>query len=333
MDELTTVNETTSLEAVLEGKKSFAIQSKSWFLTYPKCPLSKEEGMQLLKAKLAGKTIRGIVVAAELHKDGTNHLHAYILLAVALNCRNARYWDIGAHHGNYQKARDINAVVQYIKKDGNILEEGDISWAEKVDAKKDHRRALTKAIIDGSMTIPQAVDEGLLNLHDLEKVNRGHTLYRQLKLTALTTSDTRGIWIYGPPGTGKTHMVRTSEPHLYLKAQNKWWDGYIDQPAVLIDDMDNKGACLSHYIKIWADKWGSQGETKGGHTPLLHERFYVTSNFTIAEVFRDEPIDTIEAIERRFKVIHKVDRDLGLDGYYPEEPVLGKRKTIFVENN
>ena len=332
MDELTIVNDKTSLEAVLEGKKAFRCQSKSWFLTYPKCPLTKEEGMQLLKAKLAARPIRGIVVAAELHKDGTNHLHAYILLEKMFDCKDARFWDLDMFHGNYQKARDINAVVQYIKKDGNILEEGEISWAEKLDAKKDHRRALAKKLLDGSCTLESAVDEDPSLLYGLRHLKQDLDTYLQLKVKPLEADDVRGIWIYGPPGIGKSRLVRrveTADPSLlYTKAQNKWWDGYHGQKAVLLDDFDRKGECLSHHLKIWADRYGAFGEIKGGQVPLAYERFYITSNYSPSQVFSEDP-DLLAAIERRFKVVHMLDKDLCLDGYEPEEPVLGKRRTIF----
>jgi len=332
--ELAQHNEPTSLEEVPAKKGKFRLRSKSFFLTYPRCLLTKEEGMALLKSKLDGKPIRGIVVAAELHEDGTPHLHAYICLQDTLETMNSRFWDLGVYHGDYQKARDINAVVKYIKKDGNILEEGDVSWAEKVDAKKEHRRALGKELIEGTKSLPEAVQENPSLLFGLRHLKQDLDTYRQLAVKPLETPDVRGIWIYGAPGVGKSYKVRKEEPDLFIKAQNKWWDGYTGQRAVLIDDFDKPGCCLSHYLKIWADRYQLSGEIKGGQVPLAYERFYITSNYHPRELFPEtEDSQLAAAIERRFKIIHMLDRDLDLDGYYPEEPRLAKRKTVFEENN
>lgn len=76
---------------------------------------------------------------------------------------------------------------------------------------------------------------------------------------------------------------------------------------VILDDLDTP--VLGHYIKIWADKWGATGEYKGGTVALKHEKFIVTSNFSIDDLFYDEKkasetIVLIKAIKRRFKVHH-----------------------------
>ena len=123
----------------------FRISSKSWFLTWPKCSLTKEEVLAGLRAK---KPIKAAVIARELHEDGTPHIHAYVLLEKRFDCRQSSFWDLAPFHGNYQKAKSIDAVIRYIKKDGDILEFGEISWAEKIDSRQEHRRYLGKRLME-----------------------------------------------------------------------------------------------------------------------------------------------------------------------------------------
>ena len=78
----------------------------------------------------------------------------------------------------------------------------------------------------------------------------------------------------------------------------KWWDGYKGEKAVILDDLDTP--ILGHYLKIWADRYKSNGEIKGGTLPLLHETFIVTSNYSIKELFDKDTI-MIEPLERRFR--------------------------------
>lgn len=70
---------------------------------------------------------------------------------------------------------------------------------------------------------------------------------------------------------------------------------------VILDDLDSD--CLSHYLKIWADRWSCTGEYKGGTVALNHSKFIVTSNYTIEDLFKDKGFEVIQAIRRRFEVI------------------------------
>jgi hypothetical protein len=45
----------------------------------------------------------------------------------------------------------------------------------------------------------------------------------------MDADNVRGIWYWGAPGTGKSREARAKYPDAYLKAQNKWWDGYTGQ--------------------------------------------------------------------------------------------------------
>lgn len=111
----------------------------------------------------------------------------------------------------------------------------------------------------------------------------------------------RGYWYWGPPGTGKSHYARHHFTGLYIKAQNKWFDGYNGETTILLDDFDCK--LLGHYLKIWMDKWSCSGEVKGGTVHLQHHHFVVTSNYSIRDMFYPDE-NLIGAIERRCQIVH-----------------------------
>jgi hypothetical protein len=86
------------------------------------------------------------------------------------------------------------------------------------------------------------------------------------------------------------------------KLQNKWWDGYRGQKAVIMDDLgpDHAKYLITH-LKLWADPWQNHpGEIKGGQVALVYDTFIVTSNYR-PENFCSG-ID-LEALCRRFEII------------------------------
>jgi len=298
-----------------EEKTKFRIDSKSWFLTYPKLDLSKEMALQLLILKLSGKTVQGAVVCRELHEDGSPHIHAYILLEKQICCRDVHFWDIAGHHGNYQKARNIKAVAKYIRKDGDFVEYGTLDWQEKVLSVEEKRRYVNKIMTDPDTTLKDLLQDDHFDARQAHHLQKALAACKQAIITPCETEDVKGIWIFGPAGMGKSHLVRELEPSLFLKAQNKWWDGYEGQRAVLIDDFDKMGMCLSHYLKIWADRYGCDGEKKGSTIPLAHERLYITSNYSPDELWGahkegEKPdLELIAAIKRRFTFHYLESRD------------------------
>lgn len=105
-----------------------------------------------------------------------------------------------------------------------------------------------------------------------------------------------GKWVYGPPGVGKSYWVRQQwGQDLYIKAQNKWWDGYQGQKFVLLDDFDCSK--IGHLLKQWLDAYAITAETKGGTIQIRPDVFIITSNYTPEQIF-DDPV-LAEAVSRR----------------------------------
>lgn len=101
----------------------------------------------------------------------------------------------------------------------------------------------------------------------------------------------------------------------FIKPLNKWWCGYDQEEVVLLDDFEKKSLeYLHHYLKLWADPYGKlHGEIKGGKVALNFKKLYVTTNYTIEECCEacfpgDEML--VEALKRRFKIIHLLDSTL-----------------------
>lgn len=275
------------MEAQLKTKR---IQAKGWFLTWPKCHISKEDALELLKA--TGE-LEEWVVASELHKDGTPHLHAFIKYSRKVDFKVDR-WDLGTFHGNYQVAKCWRAVERYCKKEGDYISSIDLLSAAAKKA-KNNRELL-------EMTPKDAVQHGRINLLQLPALIKAKGMFNML-VEAKDHTDVRGLWYHGAPGVGKSRKAREENPGLFLKQQNKWWDGYEGQKVVLIDDFDKGGSCLGHYLKIWADRYACTGEIKGGMLPLNYEKFIITSNYSPAEIWPEDSV-LVEAITRRFDIVH-----------------------------
>jgi len=110
-----------------------------------------------------------------------------------------------------------------------------------------------------------------------------------------------GYWFHGDTGTGKSRSARARFPDPYLKIANtKWWDGYLGQENVLLEDLDKTHAYMGYHLKIWADRYAFPAEIKGGSMVIRPKRIIVTSNYSPEEIWEDK--NTLEPILRRFKV-------------------------------
>lgn len=262
-----------------------------------------DQEVEIVNGVLSQPEVRYAIYGKEVGGDeGTPHLQGFVAFKKDWSLTKLR--NILSSRAHFERARATEQEqYAYCSKEGDFVEFGKRSTQGK---RSDLQEAI-QAVKDG-----KSIREIAEN-HSSAYVKYGRGL-KDLRLTlqkGYDHEDVRGIWLHGPPGSGKSHSAREiAGSHLFLKSQNKWWDGYNGEHVVLLDDLDTH--TLGHYLKIWSDKYACTGETKGGTLHLHHRLFIVTSNYTPEELFKDDDV-MAEAIRRRFNVIEKRDRDQFID--------------------
>ena len=106
---------------------------------------------------------------------------------------------------------------------------------------------------------------------------------------------TEVFWYYGPTGTGKSHSARAEagDDVFYKMGGNRWWDGYVGQSDVIIDDF-RKDLCPFHELLRLFDKYPHRIEYKGGSCEFVAKRIWVTCHKSPSELF----VDATTGVER-----------------------------------
>nr|UVN12559.1 replication initiation protein [Papaya leaf curl virus] len=117
--------------------KQFQIYAKNYFLTYPKCSLTKEEALSQLQNLQTPVNKKYIKICRELHENGEPHLHVLIQFEGKYKCKNNRFFDLvsptrSAHfHPNIQGAKSSSDVKSYIEKDSDYIDWGQFQIDER----------------------------------------------------------------------------------------------------------------------------------------------------------------------------------------------------------
>lgn len=243
-------------------------------------------------------------VLAQLEKcPKTQRTH---IQGMAYSKENSCWKMLVGEHTWKQKCQSPMDSIDYVTK-GESRIDGPWEYGTRPTWNIKGKKLSNKELLSRPLT--QLVDEELVPIKGLKKLKEDIDTYNIMKQAAIdrTKIVEDNIWLFGKPGVGKSYWVReTYGDSLYIKSQNKWWDGYVDQQYVLIDDFDRGGQHLSHYLKIWGDQYNLKGEVKGSTINLMYKRLIITSNYKPEEIWPDDMI-LVQAIERRFKMYHMTD--------------------------
>lgn len=241
------------------------------------------------------------IIGKEVGASGTPHVQGYFSLRRRRNIKYVR--NLFGSRIHFEIARGTarqNRV--YCSKDGDFIEGGNIPKGESSENKPTSRDDIAKEF----RVAIRSGNDGLAEFSDVRAGTwyfSGHNLLRNaLALERpVERPNINVLWIYGAPGVGKSRKAHSLYPNAYVKEpRTKWWNGYMLEKEVIIDDFGPNGIDLNHLLR-WFDRYKCLVENKGGMIPLVSETFVVTSNFHPSEIFKfgDEVNPQLPALLRR----------------------------------
>lgn len=136
------------------------------------------------------------------------------------------------------------------------------------------------------------------------------------------------FWFIGEPGTCKSRSARalarvldpTQAPYIFLNASLSWWDNYMGEKVVIVDEMPmNLDRSARANWKAWTDIFPFKAQFKGGTFNNIRPQYIIIcSNYTLQQVFGHEnrilgtmdwSIDC-EAMDRRLTQLEFSEKDL-----------------------
>jgi len=228
-----------------------------------------------------------LVYGKEMGESGTPHLQGYFSLKKASRLSALKKIFPTAH---LEVAKDRDAAINYCMKDGDYT---------IIDNRKQGSRTDLLAVVETLKkgTLSDVIDEHpetFIKYHSgIEKYSQRYQQERNFK--------PKVVWIHGPTGTNKTRTVVEKHKSLWISLNTlKWWDGYENQEACLIDDFRGD-FCTFHELLRILDRYPYTVQVKGSTRKLNSKYMYITSCYPPHKVY--ETREDIKQLLRRIDLV------------------------------
>lgn len=256
-------------------------------------------------------------------KCGTPHLQGYIELKSSIKFKTIKNrvprLNIRRRLGTPKQASDyckkgeqskeewemLKTLGPNFGKNAKVFEDGEISkQGERTDLKK-----IRDDILEGKKKSEDILLENPFTYHTygrtLDKIEE--IAMRKIWRTEMTLC----TWFCGGTGTGKSHNAFKNicgefspESHfIFNKNEPKWWDGYRQQPFVIINEF--RGEIPYSELLELIDKWPKNVPIKyKTPMPFISKHIIITSPLRPEELFKNvHAKDSIAQLMRRIKII------------------------------
>lgn len=116
--------------------------------------------------------------------------------------------------------------------------------------------------------------------------------------------------LWGDTGTGKTRFChdQVMDLEFWSPGDFQWFDGYKDQPIVIIDDFRGEYP-LPLFLKL-CDRYPMRVPIKGGFVNWAPKKIYITSNTAPRSWYVNADSRSLDAMIRRFDSVEFINKNL-----------------------
>nr|WPR18720.1 MAG: replication polyprotein [Owegonang virus 19] len=240
------------------------------------------------------------IYGKEVGEKGTPHYQGYIHLENALSLEKCKHFLPRAHFSVAMGTDEQN--YEYCSKDGDFVEIG------------------TKSVGQGSRTdikdVANLIKSGEITMMDLMfdypelYVKYSRSFEKMFSAVQPHRENPPQVfWLWGLAGVGKSRYVidKHTAEKVYMKDGTSWWDGYIQQEAILIDDFDNNIPYRT-LLRI-LDRYRYQGQVKGGYVNINSPFIYITSEYPPSHYWVG---NEYEQVRRRITSVSEIKKNIEL---------------------
>lgn len=241
--------------------------------------------------------VKYLCFGKEVGENGTPHLQGYVEFDRSVRIPQAkRFLQCDRVHLEIRRGTADEAIA-YCKKDGDFVEVGERA---RQGSRSDVRAALEAARQEKTFLAAVEVCPALMRYTRAYQLVR-FELDREL---AMVDREVEVSVFWGSTGTGKTRRAMEGDRSDIYKldvAGTVWFDGYVNQRTLVIDDFSGWISC-THLLNI-LDRYPLRLPVKGSFVYAHWTKVIITSNKPWFEWYNNISPEHKDALERRLNVI------------------------------
>lgn len=182
--------------------------------------------------------------------------------------------------GNLSIARNVQDCIKYCSKlESRVRGPYEFGTAPLGQGSRSDLDSIGQRVLNGDSLRTIAID------------NPGHFIRYHRGLSALLAINvpleeriSENFWFWGPSGTKKTRTAYEMNKDCYFKDNTPWWDGYVGQENIIIDDFDSSKWNFRELLQI-LDRYPKRVQVKGGYVPLANKKIFITCEFPPSQLW------------------------------------------------